>query len=243
MSSAMQTGADLVDRTLGSSWEVAVDTHAPAMWRRLLAQAPYWQAVDASDVTWLRLADLLGEAPVGDLGVWLDRSAQDALVQVRESPWRTPSVPLGVLGDEPPAQVTDGALNAIRFRLNDVTIARPSPQPGLMPATDRGMDIPWRAEGDVVVSPAASWERTFEIDDVLIDLVLFAERERRLVGMVRGADLTAVSLRTQDGERVCGYESSGLFRALDVPEGPISVVLDFESEHEDRRVVTQWRAL
>ena len=243
MNSTAHTGSDLAERALGSSWDAAVDGFAPGLWRRLLAQAPYWQAVDASNVTWLRLADTLGDAPVDELGAWLDRSAQDALIEVRDSPWRTPSVPLGVLGDEPPEQVISGARNAIRFRLEDAAIARPSSQHGLMPATDRGIDIPWRAEGDVVVSPAASWERTFEVDDVLIDLVLFAERERRLVGMVRGADLTAVSLRTQAGERVCGYESPGLFRVLDVPEGPISVALDFESEHEDHRVVTQWRAL
>ncbi|MEA2024693.1 MAG: hypothetical protein U9N79_10465, partial [Actinomycetota bacterium] len=160
-----------------------------------------------------------------------------------DSPWRTPSVPLGVLGDEPPEQVMNGARNAIRLRLNDAAIARPSTQPGLMPASDRGLDVPWRAEGDVIVSPAASWERTFEAEGVSIDLVLFAERERRLVGMVRGADLTAVSLRTQAGERVCGYESPGWFRALDVPEGPISVALDFESASEDHRIVTEWRAL
>lgn len=243
MSPTAHARSDLADRTLGSSWDSAVDAYAPGLWRRLLAQAPYWQAVDASDVTWLRLADTLGDAPVDELGAWLDRSAQDALVEVRDSPWRTPSVPLSVLGDEPPADVMNGARGAILLRMGDAAIARPSAQPGLMPASDRGMDVPWRAEGDVVVSPAASWERTFEAEGVSIDLVLFAESERRLVGMVRGADLTAVSLRTQAGERACGYENPGWFRALDVPEGPVSVALDFELGSRDHRVVTEWRAL
>lgn len=243
MASTTRVAGDLVDRALGSSWDAAVDAFASGLWRRLLAQAPYWQAVDASDVTWLRLADTLGDAPLDEPRAWLDRSAQEALVEVRDSPWRTPSVPLGVLGDEAPAQVIDRARNAIQLRMNDVTVARPSTRPGLLPSPDRGMDVPWRAEGDVIVSPAASWERTFDTDGVTIDLVLFAERERRLVGMVRGAELTAVSVRTQAGELGCGYESPGWFRALDVPEGPISVAFDFESAFEDRRVVTEWRAL
>ncbi|MEA2024625.1 MAG: hypothetical protein U9N79_10125, partial [Actinomycetota bacterium] len=88
MSSTTHTGSGLSDRALGSSWDDAVDVFAPGLWRRLLAQAPYWQAVDASDVTWLRLADTLGDAPVDELGAWLDRSAWDALIEVRDSPWR-----------------------------------------------------------------------------------------------------------------------------------------------------------
>jgi len=239
----MHTSDPLVERVLGSSWEETVGAHAPGLWRRLLAQAPYWQAVDVSDVTWLRLADALEDAPGDGLGTWLERTAQEAIVEVRESPWRTPSVPLGVLGAEPPNRVMSGARGAIGFRLADATIARPSSKRGLRPASDRGMELPWRTEGDVAVTPSAVWERTFEVEAVSVDLVLFADGGRRLVGVARGADLTAVTLRTPAGERMCAYEGSGWFRVLHVPEGPVSVVLDFESDAGDRKIVTEWRVL
>jgi hypothetical protein len=243
MTSMTYTRGVLVERVLGSSWIETLAAHAPGFWRRLVAQAPYWQAVDAIDVTWLRLADTLGVESVGDLGSWLDHTAQHALADVRDAPWRTPAVPLGILGDTPPDGVLADARNAIRLRLDDATIAKPGTHPGLRPSADRGMDIPWRADGDVVVSPAAAWERTFDADGILIDLVLFSERERRLVGMVRGADLAKARLRTQTGEQVCSSESPGLFRAPDVPEGPLSVALDLTVAAGDRRIVTEWRAL
>jgi hypothetical protein len=243
MSSTLHTDNDPTGRVLGTSWDAAVDIHAPGMWRRLLAQAPYWQAADASDVAWLRLADSLETAPVDELGPWLDHCAQEALVQVRDCPWRTPSVPLDMLGDGPPGDILDAARDAIRLRLEDAEIAKPRAQPGLTAASERGMDIPWRADGDLVLSPAASWEQTFEADDVAIDLVLFTEHGRRLVGMIRGADLTGVLLRTPAGERECDYESPGWFRALDVPEGPVSVALHLSSGPDEHRVVTEWRSL
>ncbi|MEN8113323.1 MAG: hypothetical protein ABFS21_02950 [Actinomycetota bacterium] len=224
-------------------WRATVDEHAPGLWRRLLAQAPYWQAADASDVTWLRLADSLDDVPIGELESWLDRCSRETLGEIRDCAWRTPSAPLGVLGDEPPDTILDAAHRAFELRVGDKEIARPNQEPGLVPAVERGVVIPWRATGDVTLSPSATWERTFSAGDISVDLVLFAERERRLVGMVRGADLAAATLRTLDGERGCDIEASGWFRVVDIPEGPLSVMLDIGDPAQSRRIVTEWRAL
>lgn len=241
--------ADVVQRTElagavhDDAWRAAVDEHAPGLWRRLLAQAPYWQASDASDVTWLRLADSLDDVAAGDFEIWLDGASREALREIRDCSWRTPLAPLGVLGDEPPDTVVEAAHRAIDLRVGDKEIARPNQEPGLAPDVERGVVIPWRSAGDVALSPAATWERTFSAGEVLVDLVLFAERERRLVGMVRGADLAAAALRTLGGERICDAETSGWFRAVDVPEGPLSVMLDIGNPPQSRRIVTEWRAL
>lgn len=243
MSSAPHSRGTAGDYPGGIVWDEAVDTHAPRLWRQLLAQAPSWQAADASDVAWLRLADALDEMDGIELGPWLEQRAQEALVEVRECPWRTPMVPFQALGDEPPPEILEGARNAIRVRLGDVAIARPNAHHGLAPTTERGMDIPWRADGDVIVSTAASWERTFETEGISIDLVLFAERERRLVGMVRGSDLADATIRTPVGDQTCDFEPSGWFRAVAIPEGPVSVVLGLAPDSANRRVVTEWRTL
>lgn len=243
MSSASHSDRTEATTPARIGWDEAVDTHAPRLWRQLLAQAPSWQAADASDVAWLRLADALDEMEGVDFGPWLELRAQEALVEVRECPWRTPMVSFDALGDEPPPQVLQSARNAIEARLDNIAIARPNAHHGLAPTAERGMDIPWRADGDVIASTAASWERTFETEGVAIDLVLFAERERRLVGMVRGSDLTDVVLRTPGGEQTCSFESSGWFRVVDVPEGPVSVIFGVAPGSVPGRVVTEWRTL
>ncbi len=225
-----------------SAWNELVRDRVDEVWAITSELVDYGRALDAGTVVFRRLADAATSLTDSHLDGWLGDQSRNAVLQARAAVWRPP-VPSFEPFEGVPAELVDRARSAFQLRIPE-SIAVPV-YDSAAPDTEyeaRGMTVTWRGRDSgsqpPLLVPGAVWEGIFEIETARIELALFQQGGRRLVGSVSGLEMESARLRGDPGAW-SPLDANQQFRIERLPLEPISI----ELASAERLMVTEWRTL